>query len=184
MLIFSFDTGRFSGLGTEKAVKELTGIAIADGKKMIHYRNSFEKSPCKELVHGNNEFRSWMFHVTDPEAETLTRFHSEPDKVSAARKKHRNWTGIYIAAPGVITPKFLNRIAKEAGITPVCDSGDVISAGNDYVVIHATNSGRKTLRFPRKTTLIDPVSRKELARDVVEFSFDMNMGESRWFYKK
>ncbi|MBE6374251.1 MAG: hypothetical protein E7055_19575 [Lentisphaerae bacterium] len=184
VLIFSFDAGRLSGLGTEKAVKELTGITIADGKKYIHYRNSFEKSPCKELVHGNNEFRSWMFHVTDPEAETLTRFHSEPDKVSAAMKKHNGWTGVYIAAPSVITPGFLRKMAESAGITPVCDSGDVISTGNDFIVIHATNSGRKTLRFDRKTTLIDPVSRKVLAKDVREFPFDMQMGESRWFYKK
>jgi len=184
VLIFSFDAGRLSGLGTEKAVKELTGIAIADGKKYIHYRNSFEKSPCKELVHGNNDFRTWMFHVTDESAEVLCRFHSEPDKVSAAMKKHGNWTGIYIAAPSVITPAFLNKIAKEAGVTPVCDSGDVIADGNNYVVIHASNSGRKVLRFAKNTTLIDPVSGKVLAKDVKEYEFEMKLGESRWFYKK
>ena len=99
-------------------------------------------------------------------------------------KKHKDWTGVYIAAPSVITPGFLRKIAKEAGITPVCESGDVISKGNNFVVIHATNAGKKTLHFDRKTTLIDPVSRKELARDVREFTFDMQMGESRWFYKK
>ena len=184
VLIFSFDTGRLSGMGTVKAVKELTGITIADGGRFINYRNSFEKSPCKELVHGNNDFRSWLFHVTDPGAEVLCRFNREPDKVSAARKNHGNWTGIYIAAPSVITPAFLNKIAKEAGVTPVCDSGDVISTGNNYITIHASNPGRKTLRFAEKTTLIDPVTRKVLAREVKEYSFDMDRGESRWFYKK
>ena len=76
----------------------------------------------------------------------------------------------------------LHTIAKAAGVHVFSDSLDVFEANERFLSFHARNAGRKTIRLPRKTTVIDVFNRELVAKGVEEFSFDAPLHSSRLFY--
>ena len=46
---------------------------------------------------------------------------------------------------------------------------------------HARNAGKKTIRLPRKTTVVDVFNQKVVARDVDSFTFDAPL-HSSWLF--
>ena len=81
-----------------------------------------------------------------------------------------------------ITGPLLQRIARDAGVHIYCDSLDSVEANERFVSFHARNSGRKTIRLPRKTTVVDVFNRELVAKDVDSFTFDAALHSSRLFY--
>ena len=81
-----------------------------------------------------------------------------------------------------MTGPLLQRIAREAGVHIFCDTLDSVEANARFISFHARNSGRKTIRLPRKTTVVDVFERKLVAKDVDSFSFDAPLHSSRLFY--
>ena len=81
-----------------------------------------------------------------------------------------------------MTGPLLQRIARDAGVHIYCDSLDSVEANDRFISFHARNSGRKTIRLPRKTTVVDVFNRELVAKDVDSFSFDAPLHSSRLFY--
>ena len=81
-----------------------------------------------------------------------------------------------------MTGPLLQRIAREAGVHIFCDALDSVEANERFLSFHARNSGRKTIRLPRRTTVVDVFERKLVAKDVDSFSFDAPLHASRLFY--
>ncbi len=185
--IFFFDTGRAGGEGLAAAVAALTGIRVQmQPEQEILYRNLPGGVPSewgRSLDFTFSEVIGPLIEVIDPEAETLARFKNAPDKVAAAMKRHDGWTGIYIAAPGGVTPEFLQLAAREAGVTPTADAGDAVYVGNGVIAIHAMRGGEKVLRWDGACDLIDPGTGEVVARNVESYTFELPFGESRWFQK-
>ena len=76
----------------------------------------------------------------------------------------------------------LHTLAKAAGVHVFADSLDVFEANERFLSFHARNAGRKTIRLPRKTTVIDVFNREVIAKGVDEFSFYAPLHSSRLFY--
>jgi hypothetical protein len=76
----------------------------------------------------------------------------------------------------------LHTLAKAAGVHVFSDSLDVFEANERFLSFHARNAGQKTIRLPRKTTVIDVFNREVVAKGVDEFSFDAPLHSSWLFY--
>ena len=63
-----------------------------------------------------------------------------------------------------------------------CESDDPIEANDALFTLHARSAGTKTVRLPRKTTVVDLVGRRVVARDTDVFSFDAALHSTHLFY--
>ena len=67
----------------------------------------------------------------------------------------------------------LRDIFKNAGVHVYLDSGDVFYIGRNWLCIHSVFGGKKTLKFPFYTQIINPENGKKLS-DRTNF-FELNM---------
>ena len=76
----------------------------------------------------------------------------------------------------------LRRLAKRAGVHLYSDSSDPVEANDSLFTLHARFAGRKTVRLPRKTTVVDVFNRRIVARRVDSFDFEAPLHSSWLFY--
>ena len=76
----------------------------------------------------------------------------------------------------------LRRVAKEAGVHLYSDTLDPLEANERFVSFHARTAGRKTIKLPRKTKVVEVFSGKRVADGVDAFSFDAPLHSSWLFY--
>ena len=62
------------------------------------------------------------------------------------------------------------------------DTLDVFEANERFLSFHARNAGKKTIRLPCKTTVIDVFNRALVAKDVDTFTFEAPLHSTRLFY--
>jgi len=184
--VFCFDAGRLATGGFTKNIERLTGIrCVIDEKTLVNYglaKYNPQDKLSMSLEYPFTDFRGPLISVADSTAVPLARL-AGTDSVVAAVKRYANWTGIYIAVPSSITPKFLREVALEAGITPIGPGGDATYAGNGFLVIHAMTTGKKVLQWKEKSDIFDLISGKIIAKNVYSYSCEMKAGETRWFHR-
>jgi hypothetical protein len=113
---------------------------------------------------------------------TPIALHAGTDHVAAAVERHDGWTGVYIAVPGALTPRFLRNLAAEAGVTPTGPEGDMTMAGNGLIVVHGKDNDAATpLRWQGKADLIDCTTGETIATNATSATVDVPFGETRWF---
>ncbi|MDZ4198738.1 MAG: hypothetical protein U1E27_05560, partial [Kiritimatiellia bacterium] len=104
-------------------------------------------------------------------------------KAGWALRRFENWTSVYISLPGAITPELVRNIVQEAGLKPIGPVGDMTTAGNGFVTLHALSNGEKTLQWDDLCDLTDLTS-GEIFSGIRSLSFPMKAGETRWFRKR
>ncbi len=77
---------------------------------------------------------------------------------------------------------FIRSVVRKAGVHVYCDSGDPVEANDALFTLHARTAGVKTVRLPRRTTVVDMVNRRVVARDADEFSFVAALHSTHLFY--
>ncbi len=77
---------------------------------------------------------------------------------------------------------FLTALAKTAGAHIYSDSSDPMEANASLFTLHARFPGKKTIRLPKKTNVIDVMNRKLIAKNVDSFTFDAPIHSSWIFY--
>ena len=77
---------------------------------------------------------------------------------------------------------FLLDLYRRAGVHVYCDTTDPVEANDRLVTLHARFPGRKTIRLPRKTTVLDVYGRRIIARGVDAFTFSAELHSSHLFY--
>lgn len=127
------------------------------------------------------EMKGPLFHVDDNEAVTIGVIYGTGGKTGWAVKRFKDWTSIYIAMPGAITPELLRNIAREAGVIPVGPNGDATASGNGFLVIHALTDGSKMLQWKGPSDVFDIQANQFIARGVESLTFSMKAFKSRWF---
>ena len=76
----------------------------------------------------------------------------------------------------------MQRIAREAGVHIFGDTLDIYEANECFISFHARNAGKKTIRLPKKTSVVDVFARALIAKDVDSFVFDAELHSSWCFY--
>ena len=77
---------------------------------------------------------------------------------------------------------FIRDVMRRAEVHIYSETSDPIEANDALVALHARFPGRKTIRLPRKATVLDVFNRRIVAQDTDSFSFDAPLHSSWLFY--
>ncbi len=173
--------------GVSETAKRLTGIDVeltADEQVVYRLRAEGDDPLAEQIDYHLTETTGPKIVVTDAEATPIGTY-LQTGETAAAVRRHDDWTGVYIAAPGALTPRLLRNLAVEAGVEPSGPEGDLVMAGNGVIVVHGmTKNPVKTLRWNDPCDLVDIASGEIVATDATSVSVEVPLGETRWFYKK
>lgn len=157
-------------------MKQLTGIDFAESE--------LEILPGAKLKDGR-----WMggrttriaptFYVTAPGMEVLGV--DETGKAGIAAVKTGKSLSVFSNAYQFDVP-FLQNIARRAGVHIFSESGDPMEANDHLFSMHTRFKGKKVIKLPRKTTVLDVINRRIVAENVSEFTFDARLFSSWIFY--
>jgi hypothetical protein len=126
-----------------------------------------------------------------PEAKVAQAFYPvKPDEVlgtyedgkpGLAASKVGNSLTVFSGTWQMDVP-FIRQLVARVGVHVWCESDDPIEANDALFTLHARTAGAKTVRLPRKATVVDLVGRRVVARDADEFSFDADLHSTHLFY--
>ena len=128
----------------------------------------------------NNDVKTYLwpaFYPTDGEAAAKFLTFDAP---ALSVKEADGYTSIYHGAK-MVRSDTLRSIAAWAGCHIYCDSDDVTYIGGQYITIHASSNGAKTLRFPKPVTLTEVYENRIYAENVTALTLDMYLGETKMF---
>ena len=77
---------------------------------------------------------------------------------------------------------FIRKILDKAGVFRYIDSDDPLDANNRLIVLHARRNGKKMVKLPVKTDVLDIFAQKIIARKRNHFESDFNLHETKLFY--
>ena len=77
---------------------------------------------------------------------------------------------------------FIRDVLKKSGVFVYSDSNDPTEANEKLFTLHARYAGTKSVRLPRRTTVLDVFGRRIVARNVDKFSFDAKLHTTYLFY--
>ena len=77
---------------------------------------------------------------------------------------------------------FLSLLEKKAGVHIYSDSTDPVEANDCLFTLHARFPGRKTVRLPRRTTVLDVFAKRIIARNAESFTFAAPLHSTFLFY--
>lgn len=156
-------------------IADLTGIHVATSERGDGRMNVEATGEVFDAGHGH---LSPGFIVDDPDASPLARY-VDGGEVAMASKELGAWTSVYCGAlqmPAAV----LWELAVQAGVHLYSNAGDIITAGNGFVGIHASTAGEKHLTMPVPCRLTDVMTGASL-KPGKEFAFTMALGETRLF---
>jgi hypothetical protein len=188
VLVFCNAAGMSSTAGSfEENMQKLTGICVRYAPTTVGTFRTVPMPGSDRMAEGlkDNCEIIWdepLFFVDDNEAKVFGTI-AGTNKAGWAVKRFKDWTSIYIAIAGNITPELIRSIVREAGITPIGPLGDVTIAGNGFIAIHALTDGKKKLVLGNKYNLIDLSNNKSMP-PTADLELPMRVGETRWFRKK
>jgi len=116
------------------------------------------------------------FYVDDPKATVLGRYCSD-GKPALAMIGTNGVKSVYCAT-AVMRSDLLASIAHYAGCH-IYTGDDVLYANENYVVIHASTDGRKTIRFKKKCSPYEVYEKRYYGHDVNAIKIDMRLGDTR-----
>ena len=162
--------------GTD-CMKELTGM-------------DFAKAPSPMLAGVTMEGPGGRF-MGMPETSVAPLFYPlRPDKVlgrysdgnpGLAEFRQNKANSIFYGG-WQVDQTFIRDMLKTAGVFVYCDSNDPTEANEKLFTLHARYAGKKTVRIPRRTTVLDIFGRRIVARNADSFCFDAKLHTTYLFY--
>ena len=77
---------------------------------------------------------------------------------------------------------FLMELVRKSGAHIYSETSDPMEANSALFTLHARFPGRKTVRLPKKTNVLDVMNRKLIAKNVNTFTFEAPLHSSWIFY--
>lgn len=95
------------------------------------------------------------------------------EKPVLASRQFDTWKSVFCSITGV--PRdYLREIYRDAGVHVYCDSGDVLSANESWLMLHTSAEGEKKVRLPRKYGQVtEIVSGKVIGKNLDEFTITL-----------
>lgn len=117
------------------------------------------------------------FYIDDPEATILGRYCCD-GRPAMAMTEHTGFKSIYCAAH-VLRSDMLASIANYAGCHLFTQTDDVLYANENFVAIHASSDGHKTIRFKEVCSPFEVYECRYYGKNVNEIELDMKLGETK-----
>lgn len=157
----------------QKNVEEITGIRL---KKVAATVGDMVVDANGKTFEAGHMGIDPQFAIDDKSTAKLFGYSKIGDNAVGVRK-FDDWSSVY---SGVLKlPSGLLRdIARQAGVHIYVDSDDVVSAGNGYACISATDDGVKTFYPPNGCGVTDVLTGRQYPKSS-SLSFDMKKGDSK-----
>lgn len=162
-----------------KAVTEHPAMAYADPDRRYGY--------IDRDVHSNvwlgsvlkPPYANPFFYVEDPEAEVLGKYCIN-EKTALAMKEYKGFTSVY-CGPQILRSELIASLVEYAGGHLYTHSDDCLYANENFVTIHAKETGRKKLYFKRPCDPYEVYEKRYYGHNVTELEVDMRLGETLMF---
>jgi len=131
---------------------------------------------------GNYE-RSYLcpyFYPEDDEATVIGSFR-ETGLPALTLKEQADYNVIHCGVK-VVRAEVIRSIAEYAGCHIYMDSDDVLYQNKNFVVIHASASGKKTVKLPKNCSPYEVYEEKYYGQNTNTIECDMLFGETKMFY--
>lgn len=168
-------------------MRQLTGINLEKNGRVVGSADFVNKSyPILKGIKGKTAglgiaLYGIRFIVQDKSAQILARY--KDGKNATAVKIMNNWKSIYIGGPAAFTPRFLNNIARYAGVHTYNTPGDMfVYHRDDLVCLHGVEGQTNHLQFPVKVKITDLFSGKTLLESGTKLQIKLTPGETRLLY--
>ena len=108
------------------------------------------------------------------------KLYIEPD-ILAGKVRFRTASGT-TELDSLLKIDDLRNMYARAGVHVYTDTADPMEANDRLVMLHARFAGRKTVKLPKRATVLDVFNRRIVAKDAEEFSFEAPLHSSWLFY--
>jgi hypothetical protein len=165
-------------------IESLTGIKIARDDR--EGRPQIILEPADPLARGlpqatplgfQNLTVAPLFYADDPNARIAGRL-VDTNRPGLVVKKQDGWTSVYSGAMQ-LPQDLIRNIARASGVHIWLDTNDALYTDGQYVGLHATTEGPKTLMLPGHCRVVDAVSAQPIASDVSTIHLSMKRAETR-----
>ena len=147
--------GAFGNPNIHEIVKEMTGVdaAMNSAAQILweYAASEFDDPLAVGFKHLNGVMTGPIITVDQDKAATLAVYQTDEKSVAAGVKRHSEWTGVFMAPPGGLTPGFVRLLAKEAKLEPHAPDGDLFFAGNGVIGLHSMSGRRKNNILERQS---------------------------------
>ncbi len=124
-------------------------------------------------------FANPCFYIDDPEAEVLGRYLIN-GKAAFAMKSYRGFTSVYCAAQ-ILRSELLASLAEYSGCHLFLHQDDCLYANENFVTVHAKDTGRKTIFFKQPCSPYEVYEKRFYGRHVTRIEVEMRLGETKMF---
>ena len=145
-----------------------------------HIKHSVIHIPDWQIGNYERSYLCPCFYAEDGEATVLGHFR-ETGRWALTLKDMTDYTSIYCPSK-VVRAEVIRSIAKYAGCHIYMDSDDVMFQNKHFVVIHASDSGKKTVKLPNKCSPYEVYERAFYGQETDVIECDMLLGETKMFY--
>ncbi len=169
---FISDTG-FSA----EAMRELTGMKLEAMDKEIHGKLIItdKNNPITGFADAQGRYPLGpVFAVNDSDAKVLGTVDGNP---ALAVKELEQWRSVYSLMP--LSKELLMGLCDYAGVHVYSRSFDVLFANRNYLMLHTSSPGRKTITLPDKSDVTDIFTDKTIGRGIDRFTEDIPKNTTR-----
>ncbi|MBQ7793285.1 MAG: hypothetical protein IJ366_02075 [Clostridia bacterium] len=145
-----------------------------------HIRHSVIHMPDWEIGNYERSYLCPAFYPKDGEGEVIAKF-CETGKPALTIKQNDGYTAVYCGTK-VVRADVIRSIARYAGCHIWLDNDDVFFQNKNYVTIHASTAGEKTVHLPKKCTPYELYEKKTYGEDTDTLKCTMYLGETKMFY--
>lgn len=151
-----------------------SNMGVADA-----FRRRFTLSPQDKVM----DMFTRRFRIEDPQVSALGKYQDD-GSIALAVRRFADWTSVYSAQAGGIDTELFHNIAAEAGAYTVTRPGLMVNMNGNFLSIHAFSGGRYQVKLPRQADVFEVGSGRTIASGVMEFSLEIEPGQSQWFLLK
>ena len=122
----------------------------------------------------------WPLFYTNDKAATVAAKFLTSDVPAITVKECDGFTSVFYGSKH-IRSNVMRNFAKSAGVHIYADHDDVLFANRNYITYHASETGTKTIKLPKKCNVYEVYEGKYYAKDATEFTFETYLGETKMF---
>ncbi len=155
---------------SQQRMEELTGFQFEKNEEGL-----LQGVTTAGQAFGVDKLQKTLFTVSPEEGVSClaTGLGELQGKTVVARRDYHNWTSVFSAIPG-IPSGLLRNLYAEAGVHLYCDSGDVLSANQSWLMLHTRSAGPKTVHLPKRYRKVTEITGEEVIGENIH-SFDVEL---------
>ena len=164
------------GLGDERAMEALTGMLV---------RRETERHSAEARMVADGRIMGQPGAHPKPlfslaRAENVLGTYTNGN-IAVGMMRTGKGMGVFSGVWSLDVP-FIRDVMRRAGVHLYSDTSDPMEANDALVALHARFPGRKSVRLPRRASVLDVFGRRIVAHDADAFSFDAPLHSTSLFY--